>query len=76
MAVLINEEVLAKAVQAKIRPLLVDEGYLDKRENESYHHAKVIPTAHPLLSAATPLVLAAANIDGSAGSPPGAGRCG
>ena len=45
----INEDVLALAVEKKIRPLL-DQGAFADPGNEGYHHAKVLPSAQPCLT--------------------------
>lgn len=50
MAVNINQDLLARAVAAKIKPLLIDQDYLDDSKHEGYHHEKVIPKAQPLLA--------------------------
>lgn len=50
MTVKINKELFARAVDAKIRPLLIDRGYLDDPDHESYQHSTVIPKAQLLLS--------------------------
>lgn len=46
----INEPLLIRAVDEKIRPLLIDQGYLDNVKEEGYQHKKVIPKARPHLS--------------------------
>lgn len=51
MVIKINEDLLARAVDAKIRPLLIEQNHLDEKTgNEGYHHGKVIPKAQPLLA--------------------------
>ena len=48
--ILINEELLAMAVESSIRPILLHEGALSDVKNEGYHHHKILPRATPLLS--------------------------
>ncbi|HYE17555.1 MAG TPA: AAA family ATPase [Tepidisphaeraceae bacterium] len=50
MDIRIDEGLLARAVDVKIRPLLIDEGHLGNVKSEGYQHLKVIPKAQPLLS--------------------------
>lgn len=49
----IDEALLARAVDVRIRPLLVDQGHLRGPKDEGYQHHKVIPTARPLLARET-----------------------
>lgn len=49
MEMKINEELLAKAVDYKIRPVLIDQGNLANPKTEGFQHQVVIPKAHPLL---------------------------
>jgi hypothetical protein len=46
----IDEELLALAVERKIRPILIDQGELLEGGEEAYQHHKVLPKATPLLS--------------------------
>ena len=48
--ILIDEELLALAVERKIRPILIDQGELLEGGEEAYQHHKVLPKATPLLS--------------------------
>lgn len=50
MPIEINAALLARALEAKIKPLLFDQGFLDDPDNDGYHHSKIIPTAQPLLA--------------------------
>ena len=50
MVIRIDEALLAKAVDARIRPALIDEGGLDNIKDEGYQHQKVLPKARSLLS--------------------------
>lgn len=45
----IKEDVLALAVERKIRPL-VEQGAFEDPDEEGYHHSKVLPTAGPFLT--------------------------
>jgi len=45
----INEEVLSKAVEKTIRPIL-DTGVLEDPKMEGFHHQKMLPTAQPCLT--------------------------
>lgn len=46
----LNERLLALAVDQNIRPTLVDDGHLANAKDEGYHHQKVIPRAQPHLT--------------------------
>lgn len=48
--IVINEWVLAWAVEEKIRPLLIDQGQLAPGGVESYQHHELIPAVRPLLA--------------------------
>lgn len=48
-AIQINDEVLTKAVEKTIRPLL-ETGILDDPKREAFHHQKMLPTAQPCLT--------------------------
>src|SRR5690606_26407777 len=46
----INEQLLGRAVDQSIRPVLVEGGALEDVKREGYHHKKVIPGASPHLT--------------------------
>lgn len=48
--IIIDEQLLSRAVEATIRPALVDDGGLEADGEEGYQHHKIIPEARPLLS--------------------------
>ena len=43
MTININQELLAKAVELKIRPHLIDEGNLSNPKQEGWQHSKTMP---------------------------------